>query len=355
MTVPSFPHDIESQVFDVIVIGAGINGAGIARDAAMRGLNVLLLDQHDIGSGTTPWSTRLIHGGLRYLEHGEIGLVRESLRERETLLRIAPHLVRPLPFLLPVYDWQRRNLATIRAGLLAYDILSFGKELPAHHMLSGNATRSLVAGIENAGLRGAALYYDCQVAFPERLAVENATAAAEHGATILTHAKVERIVVVDGVARGVDIRPRHADATVRVAGSTIVNVAGPWVDHLLTDIEKQPLIGGTKGSHIVVDPFPGAPCCAVYTEAPSDGRPFFVIPWQGRLLIGTTDAPFEGDPSDARPTAAEIDYLIRQTLAIFPESSLTPASVLITYAGVRPLPPSADRKNGHVTRRHVVR
>src|SRR5882762_3440739 len=137
----------EITQFDVIVIGAGINGAGIARDAAMRGLKVLLLDKGDIGGGTSSWSTRLIHGGLRYLEHGELGLVHESLREREILFRIAPHLVKPLPFLIPLYKQARRGPWTIRAGMLAYDALSLGKSLPAHRMLSRDAALEQAPGL----------------------------------------------------------------------------------------------------------------------------------------------------------------------------------------------------------------
>src|SRR5207247_3117846 len=152
-------RDISAETFDLIVIGAGINGAGIARDAAMRGLKALLLDKGDIGGGTSSWSTRLIHGGLRYLEHGEIGLVRESLRERETLFRIAPHLVRPLPILIPIYSNARRGLWTIRAGMIAYDLLSFDKSLSHHRMLSGEELLRRAPGLNVKGLRGAALYY----------------------------------------------------------------------------------------------------------------------------------------------------------------------------------------------------
>src|SRR6185503_16316338 len=146
--------DNETSQFDLIVIGAGINGAGIARDAARRGLRVLLLDKGDIGGGTSSWSTRLIHGGLRYLEHGEFRLVRESLRERETLLRIAPHLVRPLSLLVPVYKNARRGIWTIRAGMLAYDALSFSKSLPGHRLLSCAETLQEIPGLEFEGLLG---------------------------------------------------------------------------------------------------------------------------------------------------------------------------------------------------------
>src|ERR1041385_1455526 len=159
--------------FDAIIIGAGINGAGIARDAAMRGLKVLLLDKGDVGGGTTSASTRLIHGGLRYLEHFEFGLVRESLREREILLRIAPHLVKPLPIAIPIYRHSKRGCATIRAGMIAYDLLSAGKSLPRHRMLSRAETLKQLPGLNPQGLLGSAFYFDAQVEFPEQLVLEN--------------------------------------------------------------------------------------------------------------------------------------------------------------------------------------
>ena len=187
--------------FDLIIIGAGINGAGVARDAAMRGLKVLLLDKGDVGSGTSSWSTRLIHGGLRYLEYGELGLVRESLRERETLLRIAPHLVRPLPFLLPIYQHARRGPLLLRLGMITYDLLSLGKSLPRHQMLSTEEALARAPGLNNEGLLGAALYYDAQVEFAERLVVENALSAIEHSAQVITYTRVSEFIVENGTTR----------------------------------------------------------------------------------------------------------------------------------------------------------
>src|SRR5437773_11011687 len=166
-------RDISAETFDLIVIGAGINGAGIARDAAMRGLRVLLVDKGDIGGGTTSWSTRLIHGGLRYLQHRELRLVRESLREREILLRIAPHLVRPLTFLIPIYESARRGPLMIRAGMFAYELLSFDKSLPAHPIRPREEALRQLPELNRKGLRGAAVYQDAQVEFAERLAFEN--------------------------------------------------------------------------------------------------------------------------------------------------------------------------------------
>ncbi|HEV2884814.1 MAG TPA: FAD-dependent oxidoreductase, partial [Pyrinomonadaceae bacterium] len=233
--------------FDLIVIGAGINGAGIARDAAMRGLKVLLLDKGDIGGGTSSWSTRLIHGGLRYLEHAEFRLVRESLRERETLLKIAPHLVKPLPILVPVYQGARRGPFTVRAGMTFYDALSFGKTLPSHRMLSADEAVKEVPGLQRQELRGAALYHDAQVEFAERLVLENVLSAVEHGARLETYARVEKLNVEDSGAIRVELAKqlrstqlRGSSPTVREgAGSTldrhsatasvVINAAGPWV------------------------------------------------------------------------------------------------------------------------------
>src|ERR1043166_3054552 len=165
--------------FDCIVVGGGINGAGIARDAAMRGLKVLLIDKGDVGRGTSSASTRLIHGGLRYLEHFEFGLVRESLRERETLLRVAPHPVRPLAVTIPIYKQSKRGRLTIRAGMILYDLLSLGKSLPRHRMLSRAHTLKEFPGLNPDGLVGSALYYDAQVEFPERLVMRNVLSGRE--------------------------------------------------------------------------------------------------------------------------------------------------------------------------------
>ncbi|HYO92786.1 MAG TPA: glycerol-3-phosphate dehydrogenase/oxidase, partial [Pyrinomonadaceae bacterium] len=275
-------------MFDLIVIGAGINGAGSARDAAMRGLKVLLLDKGDLGGGTTRWSTRLVHGGLRYLEHGELGLVRESLRERERLLKIAPHLVKPLPMLIPIYERQRRGPLTIRAGMLAYDALSFDKTLAPHQMLSQSETLKRAPGLARENLRGAALYYDAQVEYPERLTLENALDAQAHGATILTYARVRRLETEGGRVRAAEYLNLSDGTAQRVSGEVFINVGGPWVDHVLTGVEGATvprLIGGTKGSHIVTRPFDGAPRDALYVEALDDGRPFFIIPWNDLYLI----------------------------------------------------------------------
>jgi glycerol-3-phosphate dehydrogenase len=346
-----------STRFDLIIIGAGINGAGIARDASLRGLRVLVLDKGDVGSGTTSWSTRLIHGGLRYLEHHEIGLVRESLRERERLLRIAPHLVRPLPLLLPIYRGDQRGRLLIRAGMLAYDVMSLDKSLPGHRMLDRTASLGRAPGLAESGLLGAALFHDAQVEYPERLALENVLDARAHGAEIRTYHQVDQVLCADGRVLGVTGTDLLTGGPFRYAAPVVINVAGPWVDEVLarSNLEQRSrLIGGSKGSHIIVDPFPGAPRDALYAEARQDGRPFFIIPWNDLYLVGTTDTRYDGDLENVMAEEWEIDLLISETNRIIPTANLTRESVHYTYAGVRPLPHAPGVSEGTITRRHIM-
>jgi glycerol-3-phosphate dehydrogenase len=355
--VGNISTEIDEILFDLIVIGAGINGAGIARDAAIRGLSVLLLDKGDIASGTTAWSTRLIHGGLRYLEHAELGLVRESLRERERLFHIAPHLVRPLAMMIPIYSGARRGPLMIRAGMIAYDLLSLDKSLDHHHMLSRAETLGRVPGLRQEGLRGASLYYDAQVEYAERLVLENVLSAREHGAQVLTYARVERFILEGNSVRGVEFRDLMGDKLRRARAAVTVNVSGPWVDEVLTALAPRPssrLIGGTKGSHLVVDAFAGAPEEALYVEAEADGRPFFIIPWNGMYLIGTTDLRYDGDLDMVEADEREIAYLLRETNRVIPAANLSRSSVIYTYSGVRPLAYDEGRAGGDITRRHFV-
>jgi glycerol-3-phosphate dehydrogenase len=343
----------ESQ-FDVVVIGAGINGAGIARDAAMRGLKVLLVDKGDLSSGTTSWSTRLIHGGLRYLEFGEIFLVRESLRERERLLLLAPHLVKALPLIIPIYKENRRGYLTIKAGLTFYDLLSMDKSLGSHSMMSSERLLERLPALNSSGLQGGAIYYDAQVEYAERLVVENILSAIEHGAVIRTYTSAEELLVQSQKVFGV--RLQDSDGSYVVKTSAIVNVTGPWVDHVLekSPVKSERLIGGTKGSHIIVERFRNGPDHALYSEARADGRPFFIIPWNDLYLIGTTDSRFEGSPDNVEATQQEINYLLDETNYLFPKANLGVASVHYTYSGIRPLPEAGGKGEAAITRRHLI-
>jgi len=355
------PQRTFERPFDLIVIGAGINGAGIARDATLRGLSVLLVDKGDIGAGTTSRSTRLVHGGLRYLEHFEVPLVRESLRERERLLHIAPHLVHPMSFLLPIYEGHKRGPALIRMGMMAYDALSLDKSMERHRMLSRDEALRREPGLRAEGLRGAAAYYDAQAAYPERLALENALDAYRHGAVVLPYMRVTALERVHDRVVGVALHDELHGTEHRARAALVVNASGPWVDEILgeTQARDRKLIGGTKGSHLVVESFPGAPREAVYAEAVGDGRPYFVVPWNGLYLIGTTDTRYDGDLDDVVATDDEVAYLVDETNRLIPDAGLTADQVLYTYAGVRPLPApgvgTKDRDEGAITRSHVVR
>ncbi len=352
--------DTLSSTFDVVVIGAGINGVAIARDAALRGLRVVLLEQDDICSGVSAWSGRLVHGGLRYLEHRDFALVRESLRERESLFVQAPHLVKPVRLLMPFYSHNRRPNWMIRFGMIAYDVLSFDKKSARHEILSEPATVKRFSGIGREGLSGAAVFTDGQVEYAERLCVELAVAAAGDGAVIRTHARVEEPIMEDGRSgsRIVGVRYRDTDTgrMHEVRGSVILNVAGPWIDRIFTTgAAGQPrLNGGTKGSHLVVDPFPGAPTDVVYYESKRDGRLVLVIPWMGRYLLGTTDIRFDDDPDDARCDTDEMQYILDEVNGLVPGANLTRDDVLYTLSGVRPLPYAPGVAESSVPRTHVL-
>ncbi len=350
------PEPAAAVPFDLIVIGAGINGAGIARDAASRGLRVALLEKEDIGAGTSSWSGRLIHGGLRYLEQRDVRLVRESLREREILFRLAPHLVKPVPLMMPFYSKNKRPPWMIRLGMVTYDALSFDKSPPRHKILSRGETLKRFPGMAREGLSGAAVFYDGQVVWSERLCVETVLAAHADGAIVRTRAAVDELIHEGGRARGVRYTDTLTGERHELFGRIVANVAGPWVDAVLagTGEPQKRLIGGTKGSHLIVDPFPGAPSDVVYYESQRDGRLVLIIPWGRRYLIGTTDVRFGEDPGEARADEEEIDYLLTETNRLVPEANLTPDDVLFTYSGVRPLPYVPEQSEWKVPRSHVI-
>lgn len=346
-----------AEPFDLLVIGGGINGLGIAWDAAVRGLSVLVIDKGDWGSGTSSWSSRMIHGGLKYLEKLEVGLVRESLRDREWLLRHAPHLVKPLPFVMPFYRSNVHHWALLMAGMVAYDVLSFDKSVPLHRPFTRKRTLERLPGVSRDGLQGSARYFDAQVEFAERLCVELMLAARSAGATTLNHAESVGLEVEGGRVVGASVRDGLTGEVHLVRASVTVNVAGPWADSVIagTDAAESRLIGGTKGTHLIVDPFDGAPDEAIYYEAVTDGRPLMVIPWLGRYLIGSTDKRFSGDLDTAGADQEELDYILRETNRLFPGAGLTERSILYSYTGVRPLPYVVGGREGDVTRKHIVK
>ena len=357
---------VQRTEYDVIVIGGGINGAGVARDAAIRGLNTILVEKSDFASGSSSWSSRLIHGGLRYLEYFEFPLVRESLKEREVLLRTAPHLVTPLQLTIPIYRDRSRPYWKIWAGMILYDIFSYDKTLPVHRMLPQKKFKQLFRSLDAENLAGGSQYYDGQVTLAERLCLENIISAQNAGAVALNYMEVIELPIKESRITDLICKDKLTGEMITISGSkdaVIVNTAGPWIDQVCqrgskggkkSPIGKTKKNGGTKGSHIVVDQFPGAPGSTLYVEAKSDGRPFFIIPWLGKYLIGTTDIPYKDDIDNIKADNTEIDYLLQEVNNVIPTAKLERDDVQFTYSGVRPLPNSEGKKPGSITRKHII-
>jgi glycerol-3-phosphate dehydrogenase len=339
--------DLGQQTFDLIVVGGGIIGAGIARDASLRGLRTLLLEKEDFAYGTTSRSSRLIHGGLRYLRHLDFRLVRQDMREREVLLNIAPHLMQPLPFLLPLTSPLTRGVMAL--GMRIYDLLSFDKTLPSHRYLSRRETLELEPGLALAGLSGAYLYYDCQVAFAERLCLENALSAAEHGASIINHARVTGLMGNGGTVTGVQVEDVLSGQVHRVKARIVVNAAGHWMDGVcdMLHLRLKPTMRRTKGVHILTPPVSHK---AVALFARADSRLFFVIPWQGYSLIGTTDTDYSGDLDNMYAEAEDVDYLLTGVRQAFP--TLRREDIFYATAGLRSLAGSMGKRASNISRRH---
>ena len=342
---------LDGRSFDLLVIGGGVNGIAIARECARSGKRVVVVEQNDFASGSTSRSTRIIHGGLRYLEHGEIGLVRESLRERDRLLRRYPHLVRPLNFLLALTNEQRplmRSSLAIRTGLWLYHHWAGQRSAP---MDASEFERTLDGG-HRWSVYG---YEDAQCEFPERLVSEWLAEAVTARATACNHIQVLEIRCRDGRVTGARLRDTISGRESDINATQIVNASGPWADFVLrgSGINSTRLIGGVRGSHIVLPQFSGSPAAAVFTEA-LDGRPIFVIPWNKQLLVGTTEVADSGDPDKVLPVANEIDYLFDSFYRLFPRSGLTKGDICYSFAGVRPLPYRPGTKISAVTRKHLI-
>ena len=342
--------DSQAAIFDLAVIGAGINGAGIARDAAGRGLRVLLCDMGDLAGATSSASTKLIHGGLRYLETFDFRLVREALKEREVLLGLVPHIIQPLRFVLP-HNPDMRPKWMIRAGLFLYDHLGGRQRLPGCRTVA--LPRHPTGASLRDGFRTAFVYSDCLVD-DARLVVLNALDASERGADVRLHTRATAARRVGGLWQLTLESEGHRQT---VAARAVVNATGPWAGAVmdrvfgLTTHQHLRLV---KGSHIVVPRLYEGD--HAYILQNPDGRVVFAIPWEGDFtLIGTTEVDFTGDPADARITAAEVDYL-RTSLARYfkPAAGLRDEAIVWRYAGVRPLHDDAHARASRVSRDYVL-
>ncbi len=331
-------EELEREVFDLLVIGGGITGSGLARDATGRGLRVGLLEAGDIGGGTSGNSSRLIHGGLRYLEAFEFGLVFEALRERRRLLELAPHLVRPLPFLLPVFRGDSPGLPKLAAGMMLYETLSLFRSPERHRILGSSEALAAEPAIRSAGLSGGALYYDAQVD-DARLTLAVARGAREAGAVVVSYAPVVGIEAERGAETRVSVHDRISNREIVVRARLVANAAGPWSDRIrrLADPSVAPRLRTTKGVHILVPRDRVANRNAVIFRSVVDDRVMFILPWGDFTYVGTTDTEFDGDPVDAIADPEDIGYLLASANGIFPAAHLTESDVVSTWAGVRPL------------------
>ena len=346
---------LDGEVFDVVVVGGGVSGVAIARACSRARRRTLLVEQHDFAAGTTSRSTRIIHGGLRYLEHGDIAMVRESLAEREHLLRDRPHLVRPMQFVLALHPNTVHNGMTVRAGLWIYRKMAarVGANL---HIRNGEARHRLEAALDSGRRWTIYNYEDAQCEFPERLVAEWLGDAMASGAVVRNHTQALKVQRKAGRVHGVVLRDQIDGAEYAVETEWLINATGPWADYVVSTsgiVPNERLVGGVRGSHIVLPRFEGAPESAVYCEA-EDGRPIFVVPWNSMLLVGTTEVKDSGDPGHVVPTDAEIDYLLRSLNAAFPQAHATRRKIVYSFAGVRPLPFAPGKPVASLTRRHSL-
>ncbi|MEQ9520738.1 MAG: glycerol-3-phosphate dehydrogenase/oxidase [Parvibaculum sp.] len=333
--------------YDLIVVGGGISGASIAWDASLRGLKVALLEKDDFAHATTAGSSKLIHGGLRYLVNGEIGLVRESLRERRIWEQNAPHMVDPLPFILPTYGRGLKGGLVLAIGLTMYDLLAFDrnrlddpdKKIPGYRTISRDEALKLMPSLRPEGLTGAKIYYDCQMFAPERLCLEFILGAAEKGADAANYAEVNNFLKSDDgkTIKGVKVKDTLTGKTHEIKGKLTVNAAGPWADIMLGLSEggkpSRRLIR-SKGIHLITRALSGKNALAVQSKI---GGHFFVLPWRGKTILGTTDTVFDGAPDEIGVSEKDISDFLEVVNDGLPGLHLTRDDVEHFYVGIRPL------------------
>ncbi len=340
---------VAEKEYDVIIIGGGIVGTGVARDAVLRGLSTLLLEKEDFGSGTTSRSTRLIHGGLRYLRQLEFGIVRQDLREREVLMRIAPHLVHPLTFLIPIHS-TILNM-TMALGVTLYDLISYDKTMPNHKYLNRQKTLEQEPGLKVKNLQGSYVYYDCQVPYPERLNFETALSAFENGAAVVNHARVNRLLREGNHIVGVEVRDELTGETLQAKGKLVVNAAGHWVDQIKDMVfeKKPPYLLRTKGIHLII---PRVSNNALVLFSSTDSRLFFIIPWVGYSLVGTTDTVYNGNLDSVSATYDDVQYLLEGLHLAYPDVKID--DIYYTTAGLRSLAMRPGKKASDTSRSHEL-
>lgn len=329
---------------DLLILGGGINGAAILREASAKGYSCLLIDKYDFASGASSHSSHLIHGGLRYLEFGEIDLVYESLHAREWILSEFPELTKVIPLVIPITKTSSRPRWMLKLGLTAYDLLARSKKVPRHNWLDSETILKRLPGFNSNGLLGGYQYFDGMVEWPERLIMAMLKKAESPA--------FNYIDIIDKRSDGLVLRQKYTGTEILIHPKKIVNATGAWVD-LTNDLLKikSTYMGGTAGSHLVVT-FPGKlPETGIYTESGSDHRPVFWLPWAGKVLFGTTDIRVTGDPSQVTVSKEEKEYLQKALDELFPGMGSEP--VEFSFCAVRPLPYTPiNRIPGKITRKH---
>ena len=346
--------------YDALIIGGGINGAAIAHDAALRGLKVALVEKKDFGSGTTSASSKLAHGGLRYLKNLEFGLIRESLKERRILEKIAPHLVYPYPFIIPLYKKGHMKKNVIRMGMILYDWLSYDKsqvdyeeqKIPSHKMLSAEEVVNQEPKLLKDNILGGVKYYDCQISSPERLCLEFILTAVSNGADVSNYAELEEVIIQDNKIEGAMVTDKVSGKSFKIKSNIIVNASGPWLDNViqLYDQSHKPILKGTKGIHIVT---PKISNNAIVLTTEKKGRVFFIESWKGHSLIGTTDVYNTEDLDNVHAGEKDVLGLIEDVNEVY-GVNLSLNDVKYTYAGVRPLV-GGDGKETELSRKYEIK
>jgi glycerol-3-phosphate dehydrogenase len=344
---------LRDEPFDVLVVGGGIVGAGVARDAACRGLRTALVERGDFASGTSGKTSRLVHGGLRYLRSYRVGLVRQAVRERDLLLQRAPSLVRPLPFLIPAYRGRRPSAGFLRFGLFLYDFLSREKAVPRRAWLRAEATRVREPQLRSDGLAGAGIYYDATTD-DARLVLAVVKDAADAGACVANYAEVGELLYTEGRVAGARLRDRMGGGTFNARVRILVNATGVWLDRLRAP-RTDPTIRATKGVHVFLPRTKVGNRHALALTA-RDGRTVFVLPWNELTLVGTTDTDFRGDADHVVPDAVDVRYLLEIVNRAFPQARVTSADVVSAYAGLRPLLRTGrvEARESDVSREHAI-
>lgn len=341
------------EPWDFIVIGGGATGAGVALDAATRGYSVLLLEQHDFGKGTSSRSTKLIHGGVRYLAQGNVTLVREALRERGLLLRNAPDVVHNLTLIVPAYRWWEKSYYAL--GMIAYDQLAGSQNIGRSRGLSRHEALLHLPNLKPAGLRGGVAYHDGQ--FDDaRLLVQLLRTAVEASAVVLNYAPVTALAISNGRVNGVLAHDAETGREIRAAARIVVNATGAFCDSVrkLADASATPLVAPSQGAHLVFDRsfLPGD--AALLVPKTPDGRVLFAIPWHGHTLVGTTDVAIQTATLEPRPSDSEIDYIL-ETAGRYLAKAPTRTDILSMFAGIRPLVgTSSSAKTSKLSREHLI-